>query len=225
MIHSHDSSTPDDRNEQREQAMKDVNRLQSENDDLRAEIAELQVYRRLAYRDPLTGLRNRRYLDERIHEEMQRARRHANPTFSVLQFDLNEFKRINDEHGHAAGDDCLCFFARFLEENLRDHDVCCRTGGDEFTAILPESDAHGAELLMARLRERLAVANTARAIPVHVSIGAATWPEDGGDIERLLQTADGAMFHDKARQRATPRKRDARRNRTLPWTGLHARPE
>ena len=211
--------------ERHRQAMSELNRLQSENDDLRAEIEELRVYRRLAYRDPLTGLRNRRYLDERLREEMQRARRHSDPTFTVLLFDLNDFKRINDEHGHAAGDECLRFIAQFLEDNLRDHDVCCRTGGDEFTAILPESDAAGAELLMARLRERLARINATREIPVNVSIGAATWPEDGGDTERLLEAADRAMFHDKARQRGPRRPRGARRERTLPWTGLHARSE
>ena len=156
MIQHSDSTAMAQRQQRHEQAMNELNRLQSENDDLRAEVEELREYRRLAYRDPLTGLRNRRYLDERMREEMQRARRHTNPTFSVLLFDLNDFKRINDEHGHAVGDECLRFIARFLEDNLRDHDVCCRTGGDEFTAILPESDAAGAELLVARLRASLA---------------------------------------------------------------------
>jgi diguanylate cyclase (GGDEF)-like protein len=225
MIQHSDSTAMAQRQQRHEQAMNELNRLQSENDDLRAEVEELREYRRLAYRDPLTGLRNRRYLDERMREEMQRARRHTNPTFSVLLFDLNDFKRINDEHGHAVGDECLRFIARFLEDNLRDHDVCCRTGGDEFTAILPESDAAGAELLVARLRASLARVNATRAIPVHVSVGAATWPEDGGDGERLIEAADRAMFHDKARQRGPRRPRSASRDRTLPWTGMVAHSE
>ena len=193
--------------------------------EINAEIEELRVYRRLAYRDPLTGLRNRRYLDERLREEMQRARRHADPTFSVLVFDLNNFKNINDVHGHGVGDDCLRFIARFLEENLREHDICCRTGGDEFTAILPESDSLGAELLVARLRERLARANATRDLPVHLSIGVATWPEDGGDSETLLEAADRAMFRDKAHQRGERLPRNPRRDQTLPWTGLQPRSE
>ena len=211
--------------QQHEQMKSNLDKLQSENQDLRAEIEELRVYRRLAYRDPLTGLRNRRYLDERLREEMLRARRHKNPTFSVLVFDLNDFKGINDQHGHATGDECLRFIARFLEASLREHDICCRTGGDEFTAILPESDAAGAELLVARLRENLARVNASRELPVCLSIGLATWPDDGGDVARLLESADRDMFHDKAKQRGDRRPRTSRRDHTLPWTGLHSRSE
>ena len=225
MIHTPDATMMATRQGLYEYAMSELDRLQTENEGLRAEIEELRVYRRLAYRDPLTGLRNRRYLDERMREEMQRARRHADPTFSVLVFDLNDFKGINDLHGHGVGDECLQFIARFLEDNLREHDICCRTGGDEFTAILPESDGVGAELLVARLRERLARANATRSVPVQLSIGVATWPEDGGDADALLETADRAMFRDKAHQRGDRRPRGARRDRTLPWTGLQPRSE
>lgn len=225
MIQSLDAMTVTEGQRLYERAMSELRELQSENESLRAEVEELRVYRRLAYRDPLTGLGNRRYLDERLREEMQRSRRHANPTFSVLVFDLNEFKSINDQHGHATGDECLRFVARFLEDNLREHDICCRTGGDEFTAILPESDASGAELLVARLRERLGRANATRQLPVNVSIGVATWPEDGGDVDCLLDAADRDMFRDKAHQRGDRLPRSGRRDRTLPWTGLHPRSE
>ena len=225
MIQTPDSTMMTTRQGLYEYAMSELDRLQTENADLKAEIEELRVYRRLAYRDPLTGLRNRRYLDERMREEMQRARRHEDPTFSVLVFDLNNFKGINDVHGHGVGDECLQFIARFLEENLREHDICCRTGGDEFTAILPESDETGAQLLVARLRERLARANATRMVPVQVSIGIATWPDDGGDADALLEAADRAMFRDKAEQRGERRPRSQRRDRTLPWTGLQPRSE
>ena len=84
MIQFPDTHSIAERTQHHDQIMSELSQLQAENEALRAEVEGLRVYRRLAYRDPLTGLRNRRYLDERMHEEMQRARRHANPTFSVL---------------------------------------------------------------------------------------------------------------------------------------------
>ena len=194
--------------------------LRSEVEALRAENAELSVFRDLAYRDPLTGLWNRRYLDERLREEIERALRQDDPRFSVLLVDLNDFKRINDEHGHGTGDECLKFVARFLESHLRDHDICCRTGGDEFTVILPEANAQGAERLIRRLREQLMRCNTSRSLPVQLSVGSATWPVHGRQPDRLLTHADGAMSADKSRQRGGRAARGARRDVTLPWMGL-----
>jgi diguanylate cyclase (GGDEF)-like protein len=138
----------------------------------------------------------------------------------VLIVDLNEFKRINDEHGHGTGDECLKFVARFLESHLRDHDICCRTGGDEFTVILPEANAHGADRLIRRLREQLMRCNTSRTLPVQLSVGSATWPDHGRQPDDLLTRADEAMFADKSRQRGGRAARGARRDVTLPWMGL-----
>ena len=149
----------------------------------------------------MTGLGNRRYLKERLSEERVRARRHPNQCFSVLAVDLDGFKAINDTHGHGAGDDALRFIARFFLSHLREHDICCRVGGDEFTIILPETDAAGARELRSRLRERLAEANAQLAIPLGLSIGIATWPTDGDDVDALLDAADLDMFRVKTRRR------------------------
>jgi diguanylate cyclase (GGDEF)-like protein len=172
--------------------------LRSENARLRAEVEALEQYRRLAYMDPLTGLRNRRSLEERLREEQQRASRRPEAVFSVLVFDVNDFKHINDAHGHVVGDACLRFVASTLEQSLRDHDICCRTGGDEFTALLPECDAEGAARLMRRLQGTFHAANAQRVIPVQLSVGSATWSEACDDTQALLNAADQAMYRDKA---------------------------
>lgn len=198
--------------------------LRAENEALRTEVEALRVYRSLAYRDPLTGLWNRRYLDERLRHEIERARRH-DERFSILVFDINDFKTVNDERGHAAGDEALVWTADLLEETFRDHDVCCRTGGDEFTVILPGATAAGCAVLISRLRRRLSEANVGRAWSIGLSIGSATWPEDGATGEELLKLADASMYEDKQRQkRGNTGKARARISRpsTLPWIG---RPE
>jgi diguanylate cyclase (GGDEF)-like protein len=178
-----------------------IARLTAENQALRRENSDLLVYRRLAYRDPLTGLGNRRYLKERLSEERVRARRHPSQCFSVLAVDLDGFKQINDEHGHGAGDDALRFVARFFVSHLREHDICCRVGGDEFTIILPETDGVGARELRARLLLLLAEANKKLSIALGLSIGVATWPSDGDDVDALLNAADFDMFRVKTTRR------------------------
>jgi diguanylate cyclase (GGDEF)-like protein len=196
--------------------------LRAENEALRTEVDALQVYRSLAYRDPLTGLWNRRYLDERLHHEIERARRHDG-RFSILVFDVNDFKAINDERGHAAGDQALVWTADLLEETFRDHDICCRTGGDEFTVILPGATAAGCAVLISRLRQRLVEANRERPWSLGMSIGGATWPDDGSTAEELLRTADAAMYEDKQRQKLGGESKVGKvrvsRASTLPWTG------
>jgi diguanylate cyclase (GGDEF)-like protein len=196
--------------------------LRAENEALRSEVDALQVYRSLAYRDPLTGLWNRRYLDERIRHEIERARRHSG-RFSILVFDINDFKAINDERGHAAGDQALVWTADLLQETFRDHDVCCRTGGDEFTVILPGATAAGCAVLIARLKQRLAESNAERPWSLALSIGGSTWPEDGATGEELMRAADAAMYEDKQRQKAGGPSKAARvrvtRSTTLPWAG------
>ncbi|MEZ4264985.1 MAG: GGDEF domain-containing protein [Myxococcota bacterium] len=196
--------------------------LRAENEALRVEVDALQVYRSLAYRDPLTGLWNRRYLDERLRHEIERARRH-DARFSILVFDINDFKAINDERGHAAGDQALVWTADLLEETFRDHDVCCRTGGDEFTVILPGATAAGCAVLISRLRRRLEDANRERPWGLALSIGGSTWPEDGTSGEELLRHADAAMYEDKQRQKLGADSKAGKvrvsRPSTLPWSG------
>ena len=132
---------------------RDLERLARENAQLRREIARLEVYRAMAYRDPLTGLWNRRYFEDRLQEELSRSRR-AGPQrrFSLMAIDLDDFKAVNDAHGHAGGDAVLKEVGEFLIAHLRNHDIACRTGGDEFTVILPDLSASDCGGLVERLQ-------------------------------------------------------------------------
>ena len=214
----------------RESALKDlclegseVEKLRAENTALKQEISELRRFRALAYCDPLTGLRNRRYMEQRLQEEIGRAHRNADAQFSLVFVDVDDFKQVNDSMGHSEGDRTLCWVARVLEDALREHDVCCRLGGDEFALLLPETDAAGAMLLVRRLKQELKMANQKRSVEIRLSFGTATWPEHGGSASGLMAAADKAMYQDKAnrKQRSAEQQNLTRRSldSTLPWTG------
>jgi diguanylate cyclase (GGDEF)-like protein len=179
-----------------------VLRLSRENAALRREVGKLQVFRSMAYRDPLTGLWNRRYFEERLAEEESRSERAGARRFSVLVIDLNDFKAINDQHGHPVGDLLLKWAGEFLQTHLRTHDVACRTGGDELAVLLPDVGLEDAARLVARLRDQLAVANRTREIPLGMSFGTATWPDAGRTTADLIAHADEEMYADKRRQKA-----------------------
>jgi diguanylate cyclase (GGDEF)-like protein len=182
----------------------EVLRLAKENAALKRELARLQVYRAMAYRDPLTGLWNRRYFEERLNEELSRSQRAGlSRRFSVMVLDLNDFKATNDRHGHLVGDAVLKDVGVFLATHLRQHDVACRTGGDEFSVLLPDLSAEDCGHLIDRLRSRLDVANAARRIPIALSIGTASWPVGGDSVEALMSCADEAMYADKRQQQRT----------------------
>lgn len=175
--------------------------LARENAALRRRIVELEAFRTLAYRDPLTGLWNRRYFDERIAEELDRARRNPSRRLSIMIIDVNDFKRLNDSLGHAEGDRALAWVAAFLKSHLRAHDVCCRVGGDEFAVILPEVGEDGCETLVSRLREKLAWDATLPSFAIGLSIGTSTLPTEVCSGEELMRAADRAMYRDKQRQK------------------------
>lgn len=203
-----------------------VNDLVQENLALRQEVQNLRMYRSLAYKDPLTGLRNRRYLEERLAEEIDRSRRIADGVFSVLLVDLDDFKAINDTFGHAEGDRILIWVARFLEHNVRDHDIVCRTGGDEFVILLPNAGEEGSRLLINRLRTALDAANAGRVRAVGLSVGSASWPDSGSSADRLIESADIAMYQSKQRKKAArlpaktvPMRVRVLEDETLPWGG------
>jgi len=180
-----------------------IARLAKQNATLKREIARLQVYRAMAYRDPLTALWNRRFFEERLKEEFSRSRRAGGERrFSVAVIDINGFKEINDEHGHQAGDNLLKWVGEFLVAHLRTHDVPCRTGGDEFMVLLPDLSATDCQPVISRLRQKLAEANVGRPIPVSLSIGTASWPEVSESCDKLLHVADHAMYEDKRQQKA-----------------------
>jgi diguanylate cyclase (GGDEF)-like protein len=176
-------------------ATRELERLARENAQLRREIARLEVYRAMAYRDPLTGLWNRRYFEDRLQEELSRSRR-AGPQrrFSLMAIDLDDFKSVNDVHGHAGGDAVLREVGEFLIAHLRNHDIACRTGGDEFSIILPDLSVADCGSLVERLQAARASANLSVSVPISLSIGTASWPEAGDSMDELLAHADQDMY-------------------------------
>jgi diguanylate cyclase (GGDEF)-like protein len=186
----------------REELRMTLESLLSENKILREELHELKAFRALAYRDPLTSLWNRRYFDERLNEEISRARRKLDYTFSVILVDVNDLKIVNDGEGHAAGDELLRWVSRFLQSTTRGHDLVCRLGGDEFGLILPDCNAVQAHAVEQRFREALVEANKHRTSPVGMSLGTASCPDTGLLAEALVRSADVAMYADKRRQKA-----------------------
>jgi diguanylate cyclase (GGDEF)-like protein len=169
----------------------------------------------MAYRDPLTGLWNRRYFEERLNEELSRSQRAGSSRrFSVMVLDLDNFKATNDRHGHLVGDTVLRDVGEFLVTHLRHHDVACRTGGDEFSVLLPDLSADDCGHLIDRLRSGLERANAGRRIPISLSIGTASWPDVGDTVEVLLTRADEAMYAEKSRHRPAKKTPAARREVT-----------
>jgi diguanylate cyclase (GGDEF)-like protein len=189
-----------------EELVDDLLRLSRQNASLRREVARLQVYRAMAFRDPLTGLWNRRYFEDRLREELSRSRR-AGPErrFSVMVVDVDDFKRVNDLYGHAAGDAVLKEVGEFLIAHLRNHDVACRTGGDEFAVLLPDLSAADCGALLERLRRARLQTNETLTTPVSLSLGTASWPEAGDSLDTILAQADRAMYAAKRRHKGRER--------------------
>ncbi len=153
-----------------------------------------EEFHRLATTDPLTGLANRRTAEQRLASEAARSQRYGNP-LAVVAFDLNNFKRINDTHGHAAGDVVLREFARQLVNTVRLSDLAVRMGGDEFLAVLPECRIEQVPNLLARLRT-LEVDFQGTRIPVEFSAGCVGY-EQGETPEQFLERADKTLYADK----------------------------
>lgn len=182
-----------------------LRRLLDENVFLMRELEELRVLRRAAYQDSLTGLPNRRIFAQRLAEELSRSARDRTGVGALLVVDVNDLKLVNDIHGHAAGDDALRGVAELLRGALRTADVCCRTGGDEFMILLPDTDASGARQVMARLRAVVIRAGSRQDIPISISVGSASWPADGRKAEALIDKADRDMYAEKRRLRRRSR--------------------
>jgi len=149
--------------------------------------------------DPLTGLYNRRYLDEFFERELARAQRENLPLALAL-IDLDHFKRLNDECGHLVGDDVLKAVAQHLLDNLRSTDAVFRIGGEEFLLILPGADPREASERLQSICAQLAtrdVATRGGDQRVTLSAGLAHWPEQGQALDELLQAADAALYQAK----------------------------
>ncbi len=149
--------------------------------------------------DELTGLLNRRGFDERANAELARARR-QDTSLAVVSFDLDFFKRINDEFGHGAGDEVLRRFADCLRAEQRGADVVARMGGEEFLALLPDADLDDARSFAERIRADLRSSSGLDGIRITVSAGLAA-ARAPGSIEPLLEEADMALYAAKAQGR------------------------
>jgi|ERR1700722_5149050 two-component system cell cycle response regulator len=155
----------------------------------------------LATSDPLTGLFNRGYVDERFAVELSRARRYGN-ALTIAVIDADRFKLLNDTHGHQSGDLVLRMIGGILRDSFRQSDTAGRYGGEEFVVILPETDMKAARRKLETLREQ--VANTPivlgardEKIQVTISAGLASFPQDGDDAAQLFALADERMFQAK----------------------------
>lgn len=158
----------------------------------------------LAHHDPLTGLTNRSLFNDRLDTALCAARRYQS-SLALLFLDLNDFKSINDTHGHAVGDRVLCTIARRLESCVRETDTVARMGGDEFTVLLTDIQSEEdvsmkVEQIGAVLAEPLGTEFGGVKTPT-CSIGVACYPEDGEDADTLLSHADGHMYRLKGNTR------------------------
>ena len=155
---------------------------------------------RLAATDGLTGLLNRRALEERLHGEIV-ASAYRRPV-ALMMIDLDDFGGVNNLHGHLAGDEALRIVASVIRAHLRQSDAAGRYGGDEFVVILPGLDSIGALDVAERVRAALVEATASAALEgrlplVHTSIGVASYPDDAAGVEALLKAADDALYSSK----------------------------
>ncbi len=159
-----------------------------------------QHLRDLSVRDPLTGLFNRRYLTESLGREMARCRRRKLP-LSVMVLDLDHFKIFNDTLGHQAGDSLLVAFSRMLQSSVRNEDIACRLGGEEFILIMPEMDQEIATRRASELLEatrKLEVMHDGQMLPqITTSIGIAVFPDHSNEPDQLIGASDSALYQAK----------------------------
>jgi|GEM_PF-1374495 len=159
-----------------------------------------ETLRNQSIRDPLTGLYNRRYMEETLAREISLAERKGT-SFGVIMIDLDHFKNFNDTHGHDAGDTLLKEFGAFILRHVREYDVACRYGGEEFTCILPDATMENAMERAEELRKHLMslhVEHLGRTLElVTMSVGVAVYPDHGRNGAILIKAADDALYRAK----------------------------
>jgi two-component system, cell cycle response regulator len=173
-------------------------------------VSRSQTLLQLATSDPLTGLLNRGYVDDRLALELSRARRYGK-LLTIAVIDADHFKVLNDTHGHLAGDLVLRKIGELLRDSFRKSDTVGRYGGEEFVVILPETGIEAARRKLEFLRESMAktpiaLAKLDRNVQVTISVGLASFPDDGEDAMGLFAAADERMFQAKreGRNRVVP---------------------
>lgn len=159
----------------------------------------------LVYKDPLTGVYNRLFLNNRLQEELARSCRH-DWSLAMLMIDIDHFKRINDTHGHLVGDEMLCSCARILSDHIREEDCLSRFGGEEFVILAPNMVHESAIQLAERIRGALAGETftsqlAAKPITMTISIGVAIYPEQANSENGLILKADQALYQAKLQGR------------------------
>ena len=156
-----------------------------------------EVYK-MALLDPLTGLFNRRYIEQRLESEIARSKRHGR-ALAVILFDLDEFKQVNDTYGHAAGDALLKAFAERLSKATRGSDAAARYGGDEFLVVLPECKPENVQHVLRRLQGTCAEIDDRTTLPIAFSSG---WADSvqGESAKELLLRADAELYASKRRK-------------------------
>jgi diguanylate cyclase (GGDEF)-like protein len=186
----------------------EVDRLQTAANQVALSIANVQLYEEvaaLAVHDPLTGIFNRRYLEQKLREEMIRSQRYDRP-LSCIMIDVDHFKRVNDTYGHQVGDQVLQDLARRLNRLARSNDVFARYGGEEFTLLLPETGLDEAVQTAERIRQRIAGApfhvthapdRPPLAVNLTASLGVCTREATVRDAAQLLRDADQALYRAK----------------------------
>lgn len=159
-----------------------------------------ETLRQQSIRDSLTGLFNRRYMEETLKQEISRAMRQNYP-LGIIMIDIDHFKNFNDSFGHQAGDSLLSQFGQFLQTNIRAEDIACRYGGEEFLLILPNSQLEVIQQRAEFLREgamNLHVFDNEKIFTgIAISAGIAMYPQHGANIEDLIRSADNALYQAK----------------------------
>jgi len=162
-----------------------------------------QMMRQMATTDGLTGLINHRHFQEKAEAEFARAGRYNEP-LSVLLFDIDHFKKVNDTYGHPVGDAVLKKVAAILRETVRTSDIAARYGGEEFVALLTNTDHEGAKKMAERIRssvEKGRYVLDGKNIPITISVGSASFPPDGKEKKELIEKADQALYWAKGHGR------------------------
>jgi diguanylate cyclase (GGDEF)-like protein len=169
-------------------------------DQLAVAISHARLFRhtqKQAMTDALTGLYNHGHFQDRLDREIKLTDRN-NDVVSLILLDLDQLKKINDTHGHRAGDGVLRHVALLMQEVVRDVDICARYGGEEFVVILPQCDRENATVTAERLRETIASKPVPNVGQVTASIGVATYPSGAKSKDELVEMADRAMYLAKA---------------------------
>lgn len=159
-----------------------------------------EIYKKLSFIDVLTNLHNRRHFDEQLRKEVKRASRYHQP-LTLLFFDIDNFKMLNDDHGHTDGDNVLSLFSKILKKWIRVVDFAHRYGGEEFTAILPSTALNEGVIVAEKIRHELSKETvlmvSGKELQVTVSVGVAEYQYEES-LEQFIQRADKLMYKAKS---------------------------